>query len=166
MLSLHHNQYAVLYTTCLALLTYLQSSRNISAALEQFHQAASLFASRGPTLSYAQEYLHQARTRLLQYHMMHSHIWRPAIARDELLESISLYPHNTTFLMAYAANEERFRIDERVRSIIRDNQMKGKHDTIVRWLFAVWAEKSRGIEFGSTVHSVRSVYERAVESTR
>ena len=70
-------------------------------------------------------------------------------------------------LSAYAANETRFRIDDRVRAIMRDTVLKderGQSPTIVGWSFAIFAEMMRGEIAGSTAHSIRATFENAVES--
>ena len=70
------------------------------------------------------------------------------------------------FLTMYHANEARFRIDDRVRAIVRDAVLDRRDETVIGWHFAVWAEQQRGVEVGSTVHSVRATYERAISSDR
>ncbi len=166
MLALARYEHAILFTECLAFLAYLQSSRDISVALEPFHQLSSLLTIRGMINSAENEMNHQARSQLLAYHMSHTRLFKPAMARQELSESISLFPNNTMFLTAYAANEIRFRIDDRVRTLVRDVVVKENRDTVVGWAFAIWQERKRGSDMGATSHSVRATYGRAVESQR
>jgi hypothetical protein len=121
-------------------------------------------------LCFTHELLHQARARLLYYHTTNSRAYRPSQIRELLTESISLFPHNTIFLSLFAWNESRFRIDGRVRDVLRDLITKGKstdrdHDQsvpITTQLFALFTELHRPVISGSTLHSVRAAFERAI----
>ncbi|OCL06826.1 DUF1740-domain-containing protein [Glonium stellatum] len=158
---------AILYTMCLALLSYLQPGTDISAALSIFHQTTTLLTKRNLTQSTAAELNDQALARLLTYHVTHTHIFKPSLLRAELAESIARFPNNTILLSVYAANETRFRIDDRVRAIMRDTVLKderGQSPTIVGWCFAIFAEMMRGEIAGSTAHSIRATFENAVRS--
>lgn len=159
----HH---AVLFTECLALLVYLQRRNDISAALDVFHQTSALLKSRGLLSSPLNELNHEAQAKLLAFHVTHTNSYKPSLLRTELADSIMLFPSNTALLATYAANEARFRLDDRVRTIIRDLVLQDKRDTIVGWFFAIWSEFNRGTELGGTVHSIRAVFERAVASKR
>ena len=76
------------------------------------------------------------------------------------------------FLSLYAWNEARFRIDDRVRSVVRDilagstedGGRAGKRESVLTHLFAVNAELGRAVSLGSNIHSIRSTFERAVQS--
>lgn len=164
MLSSGRNNYAVLYAECLALLAYLSQHIDISAALEVFRQTSSSLVARNLATSSPNELLHQAKAKLLHHHVTHISYFKPALMRSELTESIRLFPNNTIFLSLYAWNEARFRIDDRVRSIMRDVVLQDKQDTIIGWYFSIWTELHRGIDMGSNSHSVRATFEKAVES--
>ncbi|KAI9870581.1 MAG: hypothetical protein M1830_004075, partial [Pleopsidium flavum] len=164
MLSLGRIDHAVLYAECLALLAYLSQHIDISAALEVFRQTSSLLAARNLATSPSNELLHQAKAKFLHHHVTHTSYFKPALIRSELAESIQLFPNNTIFLSLYAWNEARFRIDDRVRSIMRDVVLQDNQDTIIGWYFSIWTELHRGIDMGSNSHSVRATFEKAIDS--
>lgn len=76
------------------------------------------------------------------------------------------------FLSLYIWVEARFRIDDRVRSIMRDvvlssdRDREGKHqENVMSHIFAVYIELSRSIKLRSNVHTVRGTFERGVGSS-
>jgi len=158
----------MLHAECLALFTYLTQDSDLSAALDIFQRISSTLAARNLTTSQAHELLHQAKARLLHHHMTHSHSFKPALIRSELAQSIRLFPTNTIFLSLYAFNEARFRIDDRVRSIMQTlvlNNTNTIQPTITAWLFSIWTELHRSIHLSSNTHSVRATFENAVASS-
>lgn len=161
-----NDHHAVLFTECLALLVYLQRRNDIGAALDVFHQTSALLKSRGLLSSPLNELNHEAQAKLLAFHVSHTKSYKPSLLRTELADSIMLFSSNTSLLATYAANEARSRLDDRVRTIMRDLVLKEKQDTIVGWFFAIWSEFNRGTGLGATVHSIRAVFERAVVSKR
>ncbi|KAI9721289.1 MAG: hypothetical protein M1812_002451 [Candelaria pacifica] len=161
-----HPSHAILYLECQALLTYLSQSRSLTAALP-------ILDSILPTLTtghYAHntsalEQTHLARAKLLHYHTTHVRNYRPALLREKLSESIALFPNNTIFLSLYAANESHSRLDDRVRGIMNSVVLKSDQETsITAWFFLIQTELRRGVGLGSTTHSVRATFERAVAS--
>lgn len=119
--------------------------------------------------SFANELLHQHRSRLLYQHVQTTNAYKPSYLRSLLQESISLFPHNTMFLSLFAWNETRFRIDDRVRDVLRDvmhpkASLPGSSDSvpITSHLFAISHELHRPVYSGSTQHSVRAAFERAL----
>jgi hypothetical protein len=158
----HH--LTILHSELLAILAYFKGSMAIEDALAVYKDTSSLFISRNLASSPAHEQLHQSRTQLLTFHINHTHVFKPSSIRDWLSESIKLFPNNTIFLSAYVRNETRFRIEDRVRSLMSEVVLKEDQQTIVGWLFSVSAEMQRGLEFGGTVHAVRAAFEKAVDS--
>ncbi|KKA20002.1 hypothetical protein T310_6000 [Rasamsonia emersonii CBS 393.64] len=162
----------VAWTDCLALLLYLTRSSDLGAAVDVYKSASERLAHvpqiSKASVSYVDELLHQSRARLLYHHVVASHAYKPAQIRTLLHESISHFPHNTMFLSLYAWNESRFRIDERVRDVLRDiTQDVRKHDTgqsvpVTSHLFAIFHEIHRPVYSGSTLHSARAAFERAI----
>ncbi|RHZ65815.1 uncharacterized protein CDV56_104830 [Aspergillus thermomutatus] len=164
-------------TDCLALLAYLSQSFDMTKALEAY---SSAMASLGtlPERShnfrtFTIELLHQARAKLIYYHVRTSSLYKPSQIRSLLTESISLFPHNTIFLSLFAWNESRFRIEERVRDVVRDVTSETKHGTshdrttaqqipITSHLFSIYTELVRPVYAGSTLHSVRAAFEKAI----
>ena len=118
------------------------------------------------TASAVNEINHQSQAEFLHWHISSKKPFKPSIARSTLAESVNLFPNNTKFLTLFFMYEARFRIDDRVRTIIRDSVLGSRNETIIGWQFAAWAEQNRGVEMGATVHSVRATFERAFESDR
>ena len=158
--------HVIAYTECLAILKYMQSHEDVALALQCFQDTSNLLGVQCLTKSAVNEIIHQSRADFLQWHMSTKKLFRPATARSILAESIYLFPNNTKFLALYFKNEARFRIDDRVRAIIRDSVLGSHTETIIGWQFAVWTEQNRGVEMGATVHSVRASFEKAVDSER
>ncbi|TKA56741.1 hypothetical protein B0A49_11380, partial [Cryomyces minteri] len=169
-LSSRNFYHATLYSECHSLLCYLTASDPIAAALEAFHKSLALFsASTGPlqsnaSISEAQELMHQGKAQLLAHHNARR-IYKPSTVRSELTESIAMFPSNTIFLNQYADNEARFRIDDRVRSIIKDVVLKSNESTIIAHIFAVQSEMARGVEGGSTTYAVRGTFDRVLATS-
>jgi hypothetical protein len=113
-----------------------------------------------------EERLHQNKARLLYYHATTSHHFRPALLRDEFAASIRLFKHNTIFLGLFAWIEARFRVDDRVRSILRDTVLTEGDESVVGWVFAVWNEVRGTLGRGHNINSAKAVFERAVASAR
>ncbi|KAE8379953.1 NRDE-2, necessary for RNA interference-domain-containing protein [Aspergillus bertholletiae] len=162
-------------TDCLAILAYLSNSRDLNKALQQysntFSRLATLPAQFESFRSVSIELLHQARARLLYYHARTSSIYKPSQIRALLADSISLFPHNTIFLSLFAWNESRFRIEERVRDTIMDITTKANSCAdhilttqvpITSHLFSIFTELNRPVYSGSTPHSVRAAFEKAI----
>ena len=128
--------------------------------------------TRFPSTSFAHELLNQSFARLLYYHATHVPAFKPAVIRESLAASIALFPHNTIFLAIYTWNETRFRIDDRVRTIIRDvilkspmdDRRKEGRDNIIPHFFSVYTELDRSLVLGSNINTVRNAFERAVNS--
>ncbi|PWY88350.1 DUF1740-domain-containing protein [Aspergillus heteromorphus CBS 117.55] len=170
-------------TDCLAILAYLTNSQDLTKALEAYITATTRLSyipdQSNPFIPFATELLHQSRARLLYHHIRTSTTYKPTQIRTLLSESISLFRHNTIFLSLFAWTESRFRIDERVRDTIRDitsmssstpNNNTTLYPTtqisipITTHLFSIYTELLRPVYAGSTLHSVRAAFERAIGS--
>ncbi|GFG21135.1 protein NRDE2 homolog [Aspergillus udagawae] len=164
-------------TDCLALLAYLSQSFDMTKALEAYSHAMASLSTLPERFhsfrTFTTELLHQARARLIYYHVRTSSLYKPSQIRSLLTESISLFPHNTIFLSLFAWNESRFRIEERVREVVRDvtseTKQRTSHDRttaqqipITSHLFSVYTELVRPVYAGSTLHSVRAAFEKAI----
>ena len=168
------------YTDCLAALLYLSQSLDLKNSLEAYSAAtrrlATLPVQSEAFKSFTTEVLHQSQVKLIYHHVRKRGAYKPSHIRALLAESISLYPHNTMFLSLFAWNESRNRIEERVRGVIRDittAQARNKydHDTtisptqqvpVTSHLFSIYTELSRPVYAGSTLHSVRAAFEKAI----
>ncbi|RHZ54116.1 hypothetical protein CDV55_101701 [Aspergillus turcosus] len=164
-------------TDCLALLAYLSNSFDMTKSLGAYSRAMaslSTLPERSHSFrTFTTELLHQARAKLIYYHVRTSSLYRPSQIRSLLTESISLFPHNTIFLSLFAWNESRFRIEERVRDVVRDVTSETKQRTshnrttaqqipITSHLFSIYTELVRPVYAGSTLHSVRAAFEKAI----
>ncbi|PYH35127.1 uncharacterized protein BO87DRAFT_357317 [Aspergillus neoniger CBS 115656] len=174
------NEKPIVFTSCidcLAILSYLSNSLDLRRSLKYYHNAfARLAALPDQSKSFANfttELLHQSRARLLYHHIRTSGIYKPSHIRSLLSESISVSRHNTMFLSLFAWNESRFRIEERVRDTIRDitsintntDNLTATPVPITTHLFSIYTEVNRPTYAGSTMHSVRAAFEKAIGDT-
>ncbi|KAL4808207.1 NRDE-2, necessary for RNA interference-domain-containing protein [Aspergillus unguis] len=161
-------------TDCQAILSYISDDRSLFKSLEAYtttvHRLSSLPKSDSTEkfMSYTTELLHQARARLLYYHVRTSTLYKPSGVRAVLQESLTSFEHNTIFLTLFAWNESRFRIEERVRDILRDittastSQAPSNPIPLTTHLFSIYTELKRPTYAGSTLHSARAAFEKAV----
>lgn len=165
LLSTSHASDAIHHADIHILLAYLNTS-SLSSALLTFKQNLTLFAHSSP----AHELLHQSFSKLLYQHVRNTPSFPPSIARSFLAESIQAYPQNTIFLSLYAWIECRFRIEDRVRSIMRDvvltsqsnSDRKEDPPSVISHFFAVYTELRRLLALGSNINTIRATFERAV----
>ncbi|KAL5044711.1 hypothetical protein BDW71DRAFT_97374 [Aspergillus fruticulosus] len=169
-------------TDCQAILMYLTDAQDPNEALGAYTVTINRLSAlpnpdSNPTqifIAYTTELLHQARAKLLYYHLRASTLYKPSEIRSILNESIASFPHNTIMLSLFAWNESRFRIEERVRDIMRDitttttasTSSQSANDNnaipITSHLFSIYTELSRPTYAGSTLHSVRAAFEKAI----
>ncbi|OAX85331.1 hypothetical protein ACJ72_00296 [Emergomyces africanus] len=164
---------------CLALLTYLARNLDIDTAMNIYATGLSRLLEHRLEATVFGELLLQAKAKLLYHHATSTRIYKPALLRSELTDSISRFPQNTLFLSLFTWNESRFRIEDRVRSVLRQyttpttwNGDDSKNSptnfstrsTLIPHLFSIYAELHRGVSAGSTVHSTRATFESAVAS--
>lgn len=168
----------VAYTDCSVILSYLTYSLDLEKSLEPYSAAftrlSTLPAHDSSFKSFTTELLHQSRAKLLYHHISQGNAYKPSHIRALLTESITLHPHNIIFLSLFAWNESRNRIEERVRGVIRDvttaaTTQATKHDSILNTqipitshLFSIYTELNRPVYAGSTLHSVRAAFEKAI----
>ncbi|EGE85644.1 hypothetical protein BDDG_08589 [Blastomyces dermatitidis ATCC 18188] len=163
---------------CLALLLYLATRLDIDAAMNVYGTSHSRLVEHRLENTEFGELLLQAKAKLLYHHATSTKIYKPALLRSELTDSISRFPQNTLFLSLFTWNESRFRIEDRVRSLLRqhthpttwigDDDDKNSttrfstKSTLISHLFSIYTELHRGVSAGSTVHSARAAFESAV----
>ncbi|KAL8860721.1 MAG: hypothetical protein Q9178_002751 [Gyalolechia marmorata] len=173
MLSLGLATHAALYSELLVLSDYLLDTTLIQAAHASFVDNLQLLIKVVPTDRRAEALFRQFFARLLYTHTTGKRPISPSTIRAFLTESIAAFPHNTIFLSLYAWNESRFRIDDRVRGIMRDvvfsSDQRNKHnkdeipsDHITSHFFAVYTDMQRGLVQGSNQGAVRGTFERAL----
>lgn len=171
MLLLPSHRHAVFAIECLFIFEYLKTSMSLPAATSVFRSNLSVLSTQASITSTTIESLHQSFAHLLYHHATHSHLVKPSEIRSLLAESVTQFPQNTIFLSLYAWNEARFRIDDRVRSIIKDVVLPSNQDadgkrqeSVVSHFFAIYTELNRGTTLGSNTSTIRSTFERAVTS--
>ncbi|KAF1844439.1 DUF1740-domain-containing protein [Cucurbitaria berberidis CBS 394.84] len=159
-------QSAVLATSLVALMAYLSNDCNPERALDAHQHLTAWLASNKLSSSPPAELHAQQIARFLIHHACHTPIVKPALIRTTLEPLISLFPNNTHLLSLYAANEARFSIDDRVRSIMHQTALQRSDATSVAgWAFTIHYETLKGEIAGSTAHSIRALYKRAVDGT-
>ncbi|KAL8737734.1 MAG: hypothetical protein Q9181_001391 [Wetmoreana brouardii] len=175
MLSLGLSAQAISYCELLVLDDYLVNHLSLQAAQTSFKTNLHLLMENLPADRAAEALLRQSFARLLYTHVVHKNPYSPSTVRSFLAESIAALPHNTIFLSLYAWNEARFRVDDRVRGIVRDtvfasNRCNGQEgnedesDHITTHFFAVYNDLQRGIVQGSNQNAIRGTFERALAS--
>ncbi|KAG9837599.1 DUF1740-domain-containing protein, partial [Aureobasidium melanogenum] len=163
-LSQAHLRLAALNAEMLALVAYLTEpdalQASVDAVNEQCNAAKKKFANQHVLI----EMLHQVKAGIIAYHIRQKRAYRPAFVRFELETSIAHFPDNTIFLEMYRDNEVRFRLDDRVRSILKTQVLTHGQSPLVTWTFAINQELLRyeSQSSGSTAESVRSTFNRAL----
>nr|KMM71468.1 hypothetical protein CPAG_07775 [Coccidioides posadasii RMSCC 3488] len=175
-LSFRNSTVFISNTECLALLHYLTRTFEIESALSIYRAAEERLKDSHLEQTPLAELLHQSKAKLLWYHVSNTMKYKPALVREELSNSLSLFPNNSIFLSIFAYNESRFRIDDRVRLILRQhissssrrsldgNMGTPGHSPLTPHFFSIYSELHRGVSAGSTAHSVRAAFETAVSS--
>ncbi|KAL9037180.1 MAG: hypothetical protein Q9214_005813, partial [Letrouitia sp. 1 TL-2023] len=171
MLSLKLPFHAIECVECLILLAYLGNSHSTALATDTFKRNLLVLVTRFPLDSSVEELIRQSFARILYWHATHKKLFSPAALRAFLTESIESFPRNSMFLSLYAWNETRFRIDDRVRSIISGIILRSVRsaptdnaESIVTHVFAIWANIQRETSLGSNHQAVRETFERAFRS--
>ncbi|KAI5858627.1 NRDE-2, necessary for RNA interference-domain-containing protein [Tricharina praecox] len=166
MLSIKLNEHAGMYNDLRALLEYLAGGNNLDAAIAVYDGFTSELGRRsltGPTSHFCELCLLR-KVRLVYMHSTTARPFKPATLRSHLEAALEIFPHNMAFLSLYAWNESRTKIENRLRTVIRDRVLKDGNETVAGWLFAVWAEMRMAQHYN--VHAVRHLFERAVECNR
>ncbi|PCG99899.1 RNA-processing protein, HAT helix [Penicillium occitanis (nom. inval.)] len=156
----------IAWTDLTALLHYLLNSFSLSSALEAYTSTSRRLASSLVSENFkcsALELLHQSRSRLIYHHITTKHTYKPATIRELFIESTTLFPHNTLLLSLFIWNESRFRVDERIRSAIQSTSLSTTETPITTSLLTILTELIRPVYTGSTIHSARAAFERALQ---
>lgn len=155
------------WTDLTALLHYLLNSFKLPSALEVYASTFSRLASSSLVSenfkSSALELLHQSRSRLIYHHITTKHTYKPAAIRELFIESTTLFPHNTLLQSLFTWNESRFRVDERIRSATKPASLSTTDTPITTSLLNILTEVTRPVYTGSTIHSARAAFERALQ---
>ncbi|KAF2749288.1 DUF1740-domain-containing protein [Sporormia fimetaria CBS 119925] len=155
---------AIVLTELHGLLRYLSSDQEAAEYMAIHDRLSAWFDSHALSTTPAAEIHAQNLALFLAHHSTHCRIVKPALLRDALHPLILRFPNNTLLLSAYARNEARFAIDDRVREIMHGGFVtQGKDSLVTTWLLAIRYEIVRGAVAGSTSHSVRALFRRAEE---
>ncbi|KAL8781131.1 MAG: hypothetical protein Q9203_000819 [Teloschistes exilis] len=173
-LSLSLHTHAVYFSDLLVLADYLTNDLSLEAALSSFKTHLQSFRAKSSSIQAAEALFRQSFARLLFIHTMQKHPYSPSFIRSFLAESIAVFPHNTIFLSLYAWNESKFRIEDRVRGILRETVLANRQhcdqnegdnsDHIISQFFAVHTDMQRGLLLGSNHNAIRGTFERALSS--
>ncbi|KAL8694949.1 MAG: hypothetical protein Q9218_000520 [Villophora microphyllina] len=175
MLSMSLPTHAVYFSDLLVLADYLTNDLSLETALSTFKTNLYRIYDKTPSARAIEALFRQSFARLLFIHISQRHPYSPAFIRSFLAESIAVFPHNTIFLSLYAWNESKFRIEDRVRGILREtvlanHQHCGQHeddgsDHIATHFFAIYTDMHRrGLFLGSNHNAIRGSFERALSS--
>ncbi|CZS99769.1 uncharacterized protein RAG0_08091 [Rhynchosporium agropyri] len=178
---------AVLYTECLALLTYLTApptsepqsptQGSILPALAVYQTFTNTLHARSqlkPPIAIHTTTMHQSLARLLIHHIK-TGPFRPSLLRSTLTPLLttssspdSPHPHpdshshahsNSILLSLYARTETHLHLSQRVRTLLQTHTLTPPIDTLSSRLFSIKYELETG-----TVHSARAAFEHAVAS--
>ena len=155
---------AALNAEMLALVAYLTKPDALQASVESVHEQCNAAQQRLSNDHALIEMLHQVKAGIIAYHIRQRRPYRPAFVRFELETSIARFPDNTIFLEMYRDNEVRFRLDDRVRSILKTQVLTHGQLPFVTWSFTINQEllRYKSQSSGSTAESVRSTFKRAL----
>ncbi|KGO61074.1 Tetratricopeptide-like helical [Penicillium expansum] len=167
------------YADCYAIALYLKGEQ-LEEVLEVYNNAVTSLRVLPRTDDdfrvFGGELLHQSRARILYHYVeKQSGQFRPADVRALLLDSLEWWPHNTMFLSLFKWNESRLHMSDRTRDILevtigakaraaRDLQGPAPiyRVPVTTHLFSIYAEMGRPLMLGSTPHSIRATFERAI----
>lgn len=169
-ISLHYADLICIYTDLLALLAYFTSTYSLTSALAIYSKSINPSNFSNPAIeAFCLELLHQSRARLLSLHTLTSPTgYRPAQITSSLAESVRLFPNNTIFLTLYHYHTQRSLLTDRIRTVLptldSSSNSPAAKDSPIPPIFAIWSEMTRPSYAGSTRHSIRTAFERAVEA--
>lgn len=169
MMSMGHVYHAVVYNEVRALLQYLSHDQDVVTVFPVYDSLTQELERRGLTgpQSAMYELCLMSKARLLYHHAKTAKMFKMKIMRDVLEKALKCFPNNSVFLGLYAWNEGRTKIENRVRTLVRDVVLEERKETVVGWAFAIWAEM-RMVGTGGVynVHAVRALLEQAVGCER
>ncbi|KAI5209397.1 DUF1740-domain-containing protein [Aureobasidium subglaciale] len=155
---------AALNVEMTALVVYLTEPDALQAAVAAVHEKCNTVKLQLTGDRLLLEMLHQIKAGIIDYHVRHKRPYKPALVRSEMEMSIALFPNNNIFLELYRDNEARFRLDDRVRSLLKTQVLTHSQLPLVTWSFAINQELLRyaSQSSGSTADSVRSTFNKAL----
>lgn len=166
MLSLRHNEHAGVFNDIRALLEYLSEGPKLDAALTVYDEFVLELERRSVARTFPgiHELCLCRKARLVYLNSITAKAFKPITLRSTLEAALGIFPQNTAFLSLYSWNESRTKIENRLRTIVRDRVLQEGKETVTGWLFSIWAEMRAAEHYN--VHAVRSLFERGVECDR
>ncbi|KAK5166580.1 uncharacterized protein LTR77_008123 [Saxophila tyrrhenica] len=164
MLSRHNHPHAVQYVDCLLWLTYVTADCiAVDAALSIFTEYASKLSLSSGTSHAGVELLHQAKARLIVYHIDKKRPYKPAFLRSELTSSMTHCPENSILHSALSTVRGQTVIDDRLRDAAQMKLVSGKHELgLISSGHRIDEEVRRFNNGAATSHSVRSAFSSAL----
>lgn len=165
MLDKQDYQLAAFFADCLTWLGYLGSSYDLQPALDKLTGLSSTLISRSATL--AAELLHQSKANLMHLHIKRQRSYKPASIRQNLIESLHLFPSNIIILSAYNTNEAQMGLTDRIRATLQNQDLSPESASLAQWIYTLSEELRRCSQSasGSTENSVRATFAHALLST-
>lgn len=151
---------------CIVLLEYLFHDAGLEHAFVVYARLDLLLERRGLHQSPTNELIHQRKANLIAEHIRNAQKFNISAVRDELTKSVQTFPENTTILSVFAAYESLNRVDDRLRSRVREILSDDGLMSPSMWCFAIHYEIQRTVTLGATIHSIRAILERAVLSAK
>ncbi|KAF3929553.1 hypothetical protein ABW19_dt0205711 [Dactylella cylindrospora] len=113
------------------------------------------------------EQLYMSKSRLFYHYATTARPYKAAAFREFLEPVIKRYPDNTAFLSLFVWNESRSKIEYRIRTMLMpDVSPNETEQSVVKWVFSIWAEMQMGAGRGVNPNAVRNLFEKAVGSER
>ena len=171
--ALYNPQAYSAYTDCYAIALYLMGE-SLESVLQVYDDAVTALNELYEDVKvFAGELLHQARAKLI-HHWVETKRgqFKPAEIRQQFLESMQWWPHNTVFLSLFKWNDARLNLMHRTRDIFEVTTGRDPNSAnapaeihrvpITTHLFSIYIEMGRPVVLGSTTHSIRAAFERAI----
>lgn len=171
------------YTDCIALARYISDKSLLDGPLDTYVSAILNLGNLPPEQhkfkAFATELLHQARGRVIYFHVSQKRQFRPRQLEILLRESVSLFPHNTMFLALFMWNDSRFSMLDRIRDpmTLVKTKLRSPYELnaqpsvspivpqktpVTIHLFSIYMALRRPTWAGGNVHYVRAAFEKAL----
>ncbi|OOQ87020.1 hypothetical protein PEBR_19011 [Penicillium brasilianum] len=171
------------YTDCIALARYISDKSLLDGPLDTYVSAILNLGNLPPEQhkfkAFATELLHQARGRVIYFHVSQKRQFKPRQLEILLRESVSLFPHNTMFLALFMWNDSRFSMLDRIRDPMNlvKTKLRNPYELdaqpsvspiipqktpVTIHLFSIYMALRRPTWAGGNVHYVRAAFEKAL----
>jgi hypothetical protein len=148
---------------CLAWFNYLVEMYSLDAAMKVYQKYERRLGGSKIASSSALELLHQAKAKLMDWHISHRRSYKPANIRLELDRSLQLFPENTIFLNMLSDIRGHNMIDDRLRDMAASTAAfsNGKPG-LISWHHKIVEEIQRYRNGSATQNSVHSLFTSAL----